>query len=184
MIGGSKRKSDFYWSGKLTLLGILMPALLVGQSLAQKITVEFDQGANFSSYKTYSFLKGQLNSNNPALNNDLVKKQIEADIDQNLMAKGLTKDENSPDLHVVYTLGSERETELESYPAGWRGWGTRVVRVPYTEGTLVINLRDHHTHSLVWRGIARQDTDDPTKIEGKLGEMVKKTLAKYPPKAK
>ena len=58
MIGGSKRKSDFYWSGKLTLLGILMPALLVGQSLAQKITVEFDQGANFSSYKTYSFLKG------------------------------------------------------------------------------------------------------------------------------
>jgi hypothetical protein len=183
VIGGSKRKFDFCWLGNLSLLSVLVMVLL-GQSLAQKITVEFDQGANFSSYKTYSFLKGQLNSNNPALNNDLVKKQIEADIDQSLMAKGLTKDDNSPDLHVVYTLGSGRETELESYPAGWRGWGTRVVRVPYTEGTLVINLRDHHTHSLVWRGIARQDTDDATKIEGKLGEMVKKTLAKYPPKAK
>ena len=169
---------------KVLALSVIVAASLSGQLLAQKITVEFDQGANFGSYKTYSFLKGQLNSNSPALNNDLVKKQIEADIDQNLMAKGLTKDENSPDLHIVYTLGSGRETELESYPAGWRGWGTRVVRVPYTEGTLVINLRDRHTHSLVWRGIARQDSDDANKIEGKLNEMVKKTLAKYPPKAK
>ena len=182
MSNALKKVKSLRW--KLFAMSTVVIASLSGQLLAQKITVEFDQGANFSSYKTYSFLNGQLNSNNPALNNDLVKKQIEADIDQSLMAKGLTKDDNAPDLHVVYTLGSGRETELESYPAGWRGWGTRVVRVPYTEGTLVINLRDHHTHSLVWRGIARQDTDDATKIEGKLNEMVKKTLAKYPPKAK
>ncbi len=58
------------------------------------------------------------------------------------------------------------------------------MRHPYTEGTLVIDLRDPSTHSLVWRGIAREDKDDPNKIEGKLDDMVKKALEKYPPKPK
>jgi hypothetical protein len=74
--------------------------------------------------------------------------------------------------------------ELEQYPAGWRGWGTRVVRVPYAEGTLVIDLRDPTTKSLVWRGISSVEKNDASKIEGKLDDMVKKALEKYPPKPK
>jgi hypothetical protein len=56
--------------------------------------------------------------------------------------------------------------------------------VPYTEGTLVIDLRDTATRSLVWRGIAREDKSDATKIEGKLDDMVRKSFDKYPPKQK
>lgn len=81
-------------------------------------------------------------------------------------------------------MGAARKVELERYPAGWRGWGTRAVRVPYTEGTLVIDLRDPSTRSLVWRGIASEEKSDPGKIEGKLGHMVGKALEKYPPRAK
>jgi hypothetical protein len=88
------------------------------------------------------------------------------------------------DLNVRYTLGTTRKIETEAYPAGWRGWGTRVVRVPYAEGTLVIDLRDPSTRSLVWRSIAREEKDDPNKIEGKLEDMVRKSIEKYPPKPK
>jgi hypothetical protein len=56
--------------------------------------------------------------------------------------------------------------------------------VPYAEGTLVIDLRDPATHSLVWRAIASEEKRDPIKIEGKLGDMVQKSLKKYPPKVK
>jgi hypothetical protein len=56
--------------------------------------------------------------------------------------------------------------------------------VPYTEGTLVIDLRDPATRSLLWRGIASEEKNDATKIEGKLDDMVRKALAKYPPKPK
>ena len=83
-----------------------------------------------------------------------------------------------------YVFGSARKSEIETYPAGWYGLGTRVVRVPYSEGTLVIDLRDPGTKDLVWRGIASEDKSDPTKIEGKLDDMVKKPLEKYPPKPK
>jgi hypothetical protein len=85
---------------------------------------------------------------------------------------------------VRYTFGSARKIEREAYPAGWRGWGTRVVRVPYAEGTLVIDLRDPSTRSLVWRGIAREEKSDAVKIEGKIDDMVKKAIEKYPPKVK
>jgi hypothetical protein len=46
----------------------------------------------------------------------------------------------------------------------------------------VIDLRDPTTRSLVWRAIASEEKSDPTKIAGKLGDMVKKSIEKYPPK--
>ena len=151
---------------------------------AQKITVEFDQAADFARYKTFAIRDGQLNSRNPALNSELVKKRIEADIVRDLSARGLEMTTGRADLNVRYRFGSARKAEIERYPAGWRGFGTRVVRVPYTEGTLVIDLRDPSTRSLVWRGIASEEKSEGAKIEGKLDDMVRKAIAKYPPKPK
>lgn len=171
--------------GWLKMMVLLAVSVVAAQpARAQKVTVEFDQNADFSKYKTFALREGQLNSRNPALNSDLVKKQIEADIERNLTAKGLMKTTGRADLNVVYHFGSGRKTELETYPAGWYGWGRRVVRVPYAEGTLVIDLRDPETRSLVWRGIASEEKSDPTKLAGKLDDMVKKAIEKYPPKKK
>jgi hypothetical protein len=165
-----------------------IPALILLSAMnafAQKITVEFDQAADFTRYKTFAIRDGQLNSKNPALNSELVKKQIEADIARDLAAKGLQMVASGPaDLNVRYRFGSARKTEVDAYPAGWRGWGTRVVRRPYTEGTLVIDLRDPATKSLVWRGIASEDKGDASKVQGKIDDMVKKSFDKYPPKVK
>ena len=166
----------------MTLLAMVL--LTASAVFAQKITVEFDQAVDFTHYKTFAIRDGQLNSKNPALNSELVKKRIDADITRDLTNKGLELTTGKSDLNVRYRLGSARRQEVETYPAGWRGFGTRVVRVPYTEGTLVIDLRDPATRSLVWRGIAREEKDDATKIEGKLEDMVRKAIDKYPPKPK
>ncbi len=168
----------------LRAITVLMLSLFATHvALAQKVTVEFDQAADFSKYRTFAIRNGQLNSKNAALNSDLVKKQIETDIARDLSARGLMEVTSGPsDLNVRYTFGSARKVETEAYPAGWYGWGTRIVRVPYAEGTLVIDLRDPTTRSLVWRGISSEEKSDPSKIEGKLDKMVKKALDKYPPK--
>jgi hypothetical protein len=163
---------------------LLLTLLATGGAWAQNVTVEFDPAANFSGYKTFSIRDGRLNSKNPELNSELVKKQIEADIVRDLTARGLIQAEGKSDLNVRYTLGSARKQEIERYPAGWRGWGTRVVKVPHTEGTLVIDLRDSGTRSLVWRAIAREDKSNASQIQGKLDNMVKKSFDKYPPKVK
>lgn len=164
---------------------LLLLTLIAGIcACAQKITVEFDTAANFAKYKTFAIRSGVLNSRNPVLNGELVKKNLENSITRYLTAKGLMTTTGPSDLNVNYHFGSAVRTELEAYPAGWRGWGTAIVRVPYTEGTLVLDLRDPATRSLVWRSIAREDKGDPAKIEGKLDSMVKKSIAKYPPKQK
>jgi len=164
-------------------LGIAL--LLSCAAFAQKVTVEFDQTADFSKYKTFAIRMGRLNSKNAALNSELVKKRIDADITSALTARGLTPVGEGPsDLNVRYTLGAVRRVEVEAYPAGWRGLGTRYVRVPFSEGTLVVDLRDPSTRSLVWRAIATEDKSDPYKLEGKLDDMVKKSIEKYPPKKK
>jgi hypothetical protein len=172
--------------GVLPRLALVVLGLLAAQGArAQKITMEFDQTIDFSKYKTFAIRDGQLNSRNPALNSELVKKQIEVDIQNDLTAKGLTQvTSGSADLNVRYTFGSARKTEIEAYPAGWYGMGTRYVRVPYAEGTLVIDLRDPTTRALIWRAIAAEEKSDATKIEGKLNDMVKKSIDKYPPKKK
>ena len=162
---------------KLAVLGLLT----ANAALAQKVTVEFDKSADFTKFKTFSIRGGELNSRNPALNSNLVKKQIETDIEQRLTSKGLTQTTGDADLNVRYTFGQARKVEVETYPAGWYGMGTRAVRVPYAEGT-PLDLRDPATRSLVWRGVASDEKTDPAKLEGKIDDMVKKSIDKYPPK--
>ena len=166
---------------------ILLVALLAATSaFAQKVFVEFDPAANFAMYRSFAIRDGRLNSRNPQLNSELVKKRIEADIARDLSLRGLAPvaGPGRADLNVVYTFGAAHELKPEAYPAGWRGWGTVVVRVPYAEGTLVIDLRDTNTHSLVWRARATVEKSDAQKVENKIDDMVGKSLKKYPPKVK
>jgi hypothetical protein len=164
---------------------LLLGLLLAMGAFAQKVDVESDPSVDFTRFKTFAIRQRRLNSKNASLNNELTRKKIDADLVKYLGAKGLAYVAEGPaDLNVVYTLGSVRKSELEAYPAGWRGWGTRVVRVPFTEGTLVTDLRDPSTRSLVFRAIARVDKGDASKVEGKLDDMVKKSFEKYPPKVR
>ena len=163
---------------------MMLAVLLAGSAAwAQKIDMQFDASVDFTKYKTFRIQNGSLNSGNPALNSELVKKQIEADIRSDLTSRGLTEaTEGKPDLNVFYHLGAQPKSEVQAYPAGWRGWGTRYVRVPYAEGTLVIDLHDTSTHSLVWRGIASEEKNNASDIQKNLDSMVKKSIEKYPPK--
>jgi hypothetical protein len=152
---------------------------------AQKVEIEFDQAVDFSKFKTFAIRDARLNSKSPSLNSELVKKRINADIVKFLEAKGLEfVVEGKSQLNIRYTLGTVREAKLEAYPAGWRGYGTAIVRVPFTEGTLVLDFRDPSTRSLVWRAIARVEKNNPQEVEKKLDDMVKKSIEKYPPKPK
>jgi hypothetical protein len=120
-------------------------ALLSGATaLAQRVNVEFDRSVDFSKFHTFAIRAANLNSKNPALNSELVRKQIDEDIIHLLTAKRLEVTTGRADLNVRYTLGSVRRVETEAYPAGWYGWGTRIVRVPYARR----NARDRPSRSI------------------------------------
>jgi hypothetical protein len=161
---------------RILLSLIAFPAL----ALCQEVSLAFDEAQDFSIYKTFAIADGKLTSKNPSLNNELVQKQLENEIRRRLTERGLMEVAGQPDLNVRYSLGSGRRVEEDAYPAGWRG--TRVVRKHYTEGTLILDLRDAKKHVLVWRAITVVDDRDPLKIKDHLGDMVRKSAEKYPPK--
>jgi uncharacterized protein DUF4136 len=150
--------------------------------LAQKVTSEFDDTIDFNKYKTFAVREGQMESPAPALNSDLTRKRIQTAIERALSAKGLTKSEGASDLNVFFTLGTRDVLEREEVPAGPRGLGRRVDRVPAVRGNLVIGLRDPSSRSLVWRGIASDDKANPVDISKKLDDWVKQIIDKYPHK--
>lgn len=161
----------------------LLLAAVSAVAFAQKVTMEFDQGSDFTGFKTFFMNEGQLNAKSPVLNNDLIRKKIQDDIRAQLAAKGLGEVTAGPrDLNVRFSLGSARRKEVDVYPARW--YGVRRVVTPYTEGTLVIDLHETAKRSLVWRTVTVQDKANPSEVEGKLDNMVKKAFEQYPPKKK
>ena len=74
------------YRGMRVLLLTLLAAL---GAMAQHITMEFDPAADFSRYRTFSIQDGQLNSKNPALNSELVRKRIEAAIERDIRCPAL-----------------------------------------------------------------------------------------------
>jgi len=168
---------------KLSLVVPLL-ALAAGTMLAQKVDIEADESADFSKYKTFRIGEGQLKSKSPSLNSDLTRRKIENEIRKRLIEKGLSEVSGQPDLNVVFRLGSARRNEVEAFPAGRYGLARRRVVTQYTEGTLIIDLRDTSKRELVWRAVAVEDKGDASKIADRLDDMVRKSIEKYPPKKK
>ena len=163
---------------------MLLCLLAAGQMQAQKVDIESDESTDFLKYKTFRIGEGQLKSKSPTLNSDLTRRKIENEIRKRLIEKGLSEAAGQADLNVQFRLGSARRNEVDAFPAGRYGRATRRVVTQYTEGTLIIDLRDTSKRELVWRAVVVEDKGDPAKIADRLDEMVKKAIEKYPPKKK
>lgn len=162
---------------------LLLLAAVPVMAFAQKVTMEFDKGSDFTGFHTFFLNAGQLNAKSPVPNNDLIRQQIQDDIRQQLTLKGLTEVTAGPrDLNVGFSLGAARKQDAEFYPAGW--WRARRVVTGYPEGTLVINLHETSARTLVWRTTAVEDKASPAEVQANLDEMVKKAFEQYPPKKK
>lgn len=151
---------------------------------AQKTSVDWDHSiTNFSKYQTYTWVKPARPTSNP-----LMDQRIVAAIEEQLAARGLQKTESGGNLLVTYSAGVRRETSaVVTGMGGWRMGGGmgRVDPVTENKGTLVVDLADAQTKSLIWRGTATDTlSDNPDKNSKKIEKAVTKMFKGYPPKAK
>ena len=162
---------------------------------AQDIKYNFLPGTDFSKYKTYRWVKVP----NVQYPNQILDTQIMQAFDAQLSLKGLTKNEENPDLYVIYQAAVSQEKQWNSYstggsPWGWGGWGgwggmstTTTTSQTINIGTLNVDLYDVGTKQQVWRGEASKTLGsgkDPQKVNKNLNKAVAKLFKKYPPPAK
>ena len=168
---------------KFSLFAIVLVLFTTSTLLAQKVSVDWDHDADFSKYKAYAWIE----SKSPG--SELAAKRIVAAIESQLETRGLQKTQgNDPDLAVVYNVGAKERVSVEGYNYGygryrWGGGTVRYDTTTYTEATMVVDLVDAKTHSLIWRGTASDTvSDNPEKNAKKISKAAEKMFKKYPPK--
>lgn len=152
-----------------------------GLMWADERNVDFDKETDFSKYRTYSLRGGKNTSKDPELNSPIVNKRIEEALRAQFAAKGMEEGQR-PDLLVSWRFGAANKRQVQSWPAGRRGWGRQYSSYSFTEGTLVVDLTDRVTKELVWRGVYRDDESNAKNIAKKIDNDVKELFEKYPPK--
>jgi len=170
---------------QLWMLSLLLTASVV--LALGTIKTDYDHSADFSRYKTYSWLKVEAG-------NTLWQDRIRKAIDAELSAKGMQNVASGGDVSVV-AVGAVKtdqrpETFYNDFGGGWywRGFGdgiatTTVENVPI--GSLMLDMFDGKTKKLVWRGLGEKTlSGDPEKNEKKLKDVVGDMLKSFPPKSK
>jgi hypothetical protein len=165
--------------GKNTFLAAL--ALIISGTVvyAQKVSVDADPAAPFSTYKTYAWANGT-----PAPN-PLNEDRIHAGVDARLEAKGLAMNTTAPDLIVATHVTTKERQELIAQGFGygpWWGTGYTSTHVEtYIDGTLILDLYDAKTKKMVWRGAATATASDkPSKNAAKIAKALDKMFEKFP----
>jgi len=175
------------------LVFMLLAVFLAGCGSDISVNYDYDIDAPFSEYKSYAWIErdeAAINTSPSGIpNSRLIESRIKSAIDAQLLKKGFTENNTSPDVLIVYHTGIQDRINVTdwgySYGGYYGGWGGRAIDVyQYQQGTLVIDMIELSSKELVWRGWAQGTVDQrttPDEIDYKITTAVKKVFSKYPP---
>ncbi len=154
---------------------------------AQEVKTDYDRSANFAQYKTYSW--EHVKTKDP-LDVDRIKNAVNAA----LTAKGLTQVDSGGDVSIIAIQMTQDQQTLNTFYDGFGGgWGWRrfggggfgdatTTTETYKVGTLVVDLYDAKTKTLLWRGSASDTlSNNSNKNIKNLDKGVEKMFKQFPP---
>jgi len=189
------------------VLSVLFAVLLAGPAFAQKIYIDYDRDYDRSKIKTFAWAESgeaTLEHTEPMLHS-----QIVITIAEYITEGGLTQVDSDPDVYFTYHGSSKEEMTINtasigySYPTGWAyssygGYGgyygqhyggvysgyagvsTAMVN-SYQVGTLVVDVWDARTETIIWRGIAAEIVvpENLVKLDKKVDKALRKMTAQW-----
>lgn len=191
---------------RFRVLPILLSLLVAGPAVAQKIYIDYDKDYDRSKIKTFAWAdsdQATLAHTDPMLHS-----QIAITLAEYIAEAGLTQVENDPDIYFTYHGSTKEEITVNtmslgySYPVGW-GYGSyggyggyygqyyggvytgyagvSTQATSYREGTLIVDVWDAETKTLIWRGIAAEITisGDRAKLDKKIDKAMRKMAAQW-----
>ena len=158
---------------KFALCAMLM-CITSAITLGQTVSVNYNHSQSFAGYHTYAWASNNANQ----IQNSILAQVAQQDIDAAMQGKGLQKVQESqnPDLILVVSGGMRQETSYSAW--GMRGIGGGMGGITpeqNVEATLIVDLYDAKTQSLVWRGIGQDTLSDKG---NKNQEAVQKAITK------
>jgi Domain of unknown function (DUF4136) len=164
-----------------------MMFLFAAKSPAQQVKTDYDRGANFAQYKTYSWQ--HVKTKDP-LDVNRVKNAVNAA----LAEKGWSQVESGGDVSIVAVEITREQQTLDTFYNGFGGgWGWRrfggggigeatTTTDTYKVGTVVVDLFDTKTKQLIWRGAASDTlSNNSDKNIKNLDKGVDQMFKNFPP---
>jgi len=148
--------------------------LILTIAAAQQVSVNYNHNQSFAQYHTYAW--GSNNANQ--VQNSILAQVAQQDINSALQGKGLrmVQENQNPDLIVTGNGGMRQQTSYSAW--GMRGIGGGMGGITpeqSVEATLIVDLYEAKTQSLVWRGIAQNTLNQNG---NKNQQMVEKAIQK------
>ncbi|NOX17177.1 MAG: DUF4136 domain-containing protein [Chlorobi bacterium] len=150
------------------------------------INYDYDEGQDFSTYRTFKWLAKNRNNSPSAMKDPLAKKKTKDAVIKTLEAKGYNLlEKGEPDFYVIVHAGVRNRIDITNwgYHYGpWYGPNTSVYR--YKEGTIFIDVIDGKKKELVWRGTGTGAVDPyytPEERAESIKEVVAEILEYFPP---
>ena len=189
------------------VIGVAVGLLLPASAIAQKVSYDIGR-ADFTGLTTFAFRDSpdsdSTTEETTGYDSPLVNERTRAAIAEQLQARGLTRDDDNPDMYVTtrrtfkteYTVYAPFDWGL-GYGWGW-GWGPYYTGwgpwygpwsggTWYTEeriiGTLVVDVQNAATGQLLWRGLAEKHVHEhasPAKRTKRVNKEVAKLFEKFP----
>jgi hypothetical protein len=169
---------------------ITIVALVILGACSPRIRVDYDYDPDYNAWTFQTFDWGQKfnieSGQNPLHYNALNDQRIKSAVKHELTSRGYTFTEYHPDLIIHYHIVVDDQSiiTLEPYDHKYGPYWMRVHTniYSYSEGTLIIDLVDSKTDSLVWRGWATsaiQVSYSPEEIDRLIKKAVRQIFKKF-----
>jgi hypothetical protein len=198
-----RKKFDF--KKNITVPVLLLLMALVGCS---GVKSEMDKSADLRSFKSFAWKASDIKTGNPLYKGDIVDKAIKENVESELAQKGLSRNDENPDVYIQYHTYSQSTQQpavsvygpavsiygytplLPAYtsPLGYsygygdyaygHGFGYPPPYI-YTQETLIIDLIDAKTNKVIWRGSTERNATDAYHIDKQLAKEVHDIMKKY-----
>lgn len=167
---------------RTTILLMLLSTFAVGSLMVQKVTTDYDKKADFSHYKTHTWVR------EPNIQNPLMRQRVKDDIDTQLTAKAWQLVPDNADVAISANGATKDQQTLEAFYNGFPGWRwswdtTATTTVEhYTIETLVVDIFDTKTKQAIFRAAASDTLSDKLeKNDEKMNKAIERMFKNFPP---
>jgi hypothetical protein len=185
------QETTMYPLSQTMRLGVLVASALALHACSfTDVSSYVEQGTNFTKYHSYGWEPMEARpTGDPRLDsNPFFEESVRASVDQELAAKGFEKlVSGMPDLLVRYHARVDQAINANEIDQEYAGCGEGGCQpFVYEAGSLVIDLVDARTKTLIWRGWAKGAVDgvidNQERMEQTVDEAVGRIFAKLPPR--